>query len=126
GSGRSVDLQCQQIVAAHARGPGAVDLHYDAVIELDGGHDLVFDIDLIPLARFVAAKWGTSRAAAAYRAHGADEFVHDVAPVGKHIEDEAAAFGLLVVPARPLGGVEFAVEHPPAEVKARRQDFPEE
>jgi hypothetical protein len=44
----------------------------------------------------------------------------------EHIEDQPAAGGLAIIPARPLRRVGRAVEHPPAEIEPDRQDSPEE
>ena len=44
----------------------------------------------------------------------------------EHIEDQAAAGRLAVVPARPLRRVQLAVEHPPAEIEPDRQHAAEE
>ena len=67
------------------------------------------------------------RAEAAHRLHLAEQIVEHVAPVAQHIEDDAAAFGLLVVPARALRRLApVALEHPVAELAAHREHAAEE
>ena len=44
----------------------------------------------------------------------------------EHIEDQPAAAGLAIIPARPLRRVRRAVEYPPAEIEPDRQDSAEE
>ena len=53
--------------------------------------------------------------------------VEHVAPVAEHVEDDAAAILLSVVPRRPLAGLtRIPFEHPIAELAAHRQDVSEE
>jgi hypothetical protein len=59
--------------------------------------------------------------AARHRFDLAQQAVEDVAPMGEHIQDEAAARRLAIVPARPLRRIQLTVEHPPAEIKPDRQ-----
>ncbi len=61
--------------------------------------------------------------------HGPDRgegVVQHVAPVAEHVEDDAAAVRLAVVPARALGGAPVALEDPVAELPADREDPAEE
>src|SRR5690606_32035107 len=59
------------------------------------------------------------------RAYLADQLVEDIAPMREHIEDQPAALGLLVVPARTLRGMHVAVEYPPAEIELHGEDAAE-
>src|SRR5262249_44426883 len=52
----------------------------------------------------------------------AQQTVEDIAPMGEHIEDNAAACDLAVVPARPLRRIKLAVKHPPAEIQPDRKN----
>src|SRR3954454_18040627 len=65
-------------------------------------------------------------AEAAHRLHSAEEVVEHVTPVAEHIRENAAALRLAVVPARPLGLLPGAFEHPIAELAAHREDAAEE
>src|SRR5262249_30318748 len=50
-----------------------------------------------------------------------------IAPVAEHIEDDAATFGLLIVPARPLCRLTpISLEHPVSEFSANREHASEE
>ena len=62
------------------------------------------------------------------RLHRAEQIVEHVAPVAQHVEDDAAAVLLAVVPGRALrrAGQVLALEHPVAELAAHRQDAAEE
>src|SRR5215813_5069837 len=68
-----------------------------------------------------------SRAKATHSLHFAKEVVEDIAPVAQHIENNAAAFGLLVVPAWTLRWLSpIALEHPVAEFAPYREHPAEE
>ena len=58
--------------------------------------------------------------------HRAEEIVEHVAPVAQHIEDDAAAVFLAVVPGGALRRARFAFEHPVAEFAAHGEDAAEE
>src|SRR6185503_6321636 len=57
----------------------------------------------------------------AHTGDGPDQMIDQITPMRRHIEDEAAAFRLLVVPARTLTGLLAAVEYPPAEIDTRME-----
>ena len=79
------------------------------------------------IALFVDAAWNMRGAEAAHRLHLAEQVVEHVAPVAEHVEDDAAAFGLLVVPARALRRrTPVALEHPITELAAHREHSAEE
>src|SRR5574341_69679 len=69
-------------------------------------------------------------AEAGYGLHLAEEVVEHVAPVAQHVEDDAAAVFLPVIPGRALRGgpgrLRVALEHPVAELAAHRENFAEE
>ena len=109
------------------RRPGRVDVRDHAAFELEGRVGGVVGVGRVGLAVLVDAARDMRRAEAAHRLHGAEQVVEHVAPVAQHIEDDAAAFGLLVVPARPLRRLApVAFEHPVAELAAHREDAAEE
>ena len=58
--------------------------------------------------------------------HRAEQVVEHVAPVAEHVDDDAAVVLLAVVPRRPLRRLPVALEHPVAELAAHRQDAAEE
>ena len=66
------------------------------------------------------------RAEARHALDIAEQVVEHVAPVADHVEDDAAALGLLVVPRRPLRRLPVALEHPVAELAAHAEDAAEE
>jgi hypothetical protein len=63
---------------------------------------------------------------AAHAFNLAEQPVEHVAPVAQHVEDDAAALGLAIVPRRPLRRLPVAFEHPVAEIALDREDAPEE
>src|SRR5262249_11701590 len=46
--------------------------------------------------------------------------------MGEHIEDQSAAGGFTIIPARPLRRVEHTVEYPPAEIEPDRENAAKE
>ena len=67
-----------------------------------------------------------SRRGSITRLHLAEQVVEHVAPVAQHVDDDAAAVLLAVVPRRPLRVLPVAFEHPVAELAAHAKDAPEE
>src|SRR5437868_2001265 len=61
---RAVDLDLDEVVALHARGPRGCDLRQRAALELEGREHLVLDIDVERLAGFVPARLLLCRTAA--------------------------------------------------------------
>ncbi len=99
----------------------------DAALELEGRVGGIVGVGRVGLAALVDALRNVRGAEAAHRLHLAEQIVEHVAPVAQHIEDDAAAFGLLVVPARPLRRLApVALEHPVAELAAHREHAAEE
>ena len=99
----------------------------DAALELERRIGRVVGVGLVWLAVLVDALGNVGRAEAAHRLHRAEEIVEHVAPVAEHVENDAAAFGLAIVPARPLRRLApVAFEHPVAELAAHREDAAEE
>ena len=123
----AVDLESDQIVAAHAHVPRRIDVGDDAAFKLERGISGVVGVRIVRLAVFVHALWNVRCAQAIHRLHFAEQIVEHVAPVTEHIEDDAAAFGLAVVPARPLRRLApVAFEHPITELAAHREHAAEE
>src|SRR5438552_19057710 len=55
-------------------------------------------------------------------ADGADDALDHVAPVRVHVQDQPAAAGAPIVPARALARLLDPVEHPPPELQAEADD----
>ena len=124
---RAIDLEGHEIVAADADVPARIDVGDDAALELEGGIGRVVGIGGVAVALLVDALGNMRGAEAADRLHLAEQVVEHVAPVAEHIEDDAAAIGLAVVPARALRRLApVALEHPVAELAAHREDAAEE
>ncbi len=123
---RAVDVEGDEIVAAYPGAPGRIDLRDHAALELEGGIGGVVGVGLVGLAGLVDTAGNMRRAEAAHGLHLAEEVVEHVAPVAEHIEDDAAAILLAVVPARALRGLPVALEHPVAELAAHREHAAEE
>ena len=98
----------------------------DAALQFESGVGGVLDIGVVALARLVPAFGDVDGAVAAHCPDRRDGVVEHIAPVAQHIEDDAAALGLPVVPRRPLGFLPVALEHPVAELAAHRKDAAEE
>ena len=86
----------------------------------------VVDVGLVGLAVLVPALGDMGRAEAGDALDLAEQVVEHVAPVAQHVEDDAAAVLLAVVPRRPLRRLPVALEHPVAELAAHREDAAEE
>ena len=123
---RAVDMERHEIVAPHPRAPGHVDVRDHAALELEGRIGGVVDVVGVGLAVLVPALRDMRRAEAGDALDIAEQVVEHVAPVAHHVEDDAAALRLLVVPRRPLRRLPVALEHPVAELAAHREDAAEE
>ncbi|CAH1690697.1 hypothetical protein CHELA40_50002 [Chelatococcus asaccharovorans] len=124
---RAVDLESDEIVALHAHGPGGVDLGDDAALELEGRIGGVVGIGGIGLSVLADTRRDVGGAKAGDGFDLAEEIVEDVAPVAEHVEDDAAAIALAIVPARSLRRLApVTLEHPVAEFAAHREDAAEE
>ena len=122
----AVDLDLDGELAAGAGAPAAVDGGDAATLKLHLGEDAVFGVGTVGGAAFVDAAGDEAAAGGGDGGDGPGEDVDHVAPVGKHIEDEAAAVTLAVVPAGPLARVGEAVVDPAAHLDADFQDVAEE
>src|SRR5579862_470641 len=123
---RAVDLDLQQVVALDPAGPGGGDLRQRAAFQFEDREGVVLDIDVVGPAGFVDAPGLRRHVAARNRGDRPQQPVEDVTPMREHIEDEAAAAFLPVVPARALRRGEVAIEHPPAEIEPDRNYLSEE
>src|SRR3954466_6062774 len=97
-----------------------------AALELEGRIGRIVDIRLVGPAVLSDAFGDMRGAQAAHRLDLAEQVVEHVAPVAEHIEDDAAALGRLVVPARALGLLPVALEHPVAELAADGEEAADE
>src|SRR5947207_4762086 len=123
---RAVDLDLQQVVTLDAARPRRADLRQNTALQLEHREGVILDIDLVGLATLFDPARLRGRMAARDGADRAEQAVEDVAPMRKHIEDQAAAGRLLVIPARALRREEIAIEYPPAEIEPDRQHAAEE
>src|SRR5512132_367303 len=124
---RAIDLECDQVVAAHPYAPGRIHVRDHAILEPEGRISRIVCIGIVSVSIFVYSLRNVSGAETAHCLHLAEQIVEDIAPVAEHIEDDAAAFRFLVVPAWPLGRLApIALEHPVAEFSANREHPPEE
>ena len=120
----SVDLQREQVVAAHARRPRAHDGAEGAALELEERRGRILDRDTVARAPLVDALGRGDPRARRHPHDAADDGLDDVAPVRIHIQNNATAAGA-VIPTRALAGLLAAVEHPPAELEPESHDAPE-
>src|SRR5262249_54422613 len=123
----AVDLEGHEIVAADPHAPGRVHVRDHIILKLEGGVGGIIGIGIVGLAVLVHPLRDMRRAKAAYGLHPAEEIVEDITPVAEHIENDAAAFGFLVVPAWTLRRLSpIAFEHPVTELAAHREHAAEE
>src|SRR5215831_199555 len=97
-----------------------------STFELEGGIGGVVDVGLVSLAVLVPALGNMGRAQTGHALHLTKEIVEHVAPVAEHVEDDAAALVLLVVPRGALRRLPVTLEHPIAELAAHGEEAPEE
>ncbi len=122
----TVHMESDEIVASHASAPGAVDVRDRAAVELEGRIGGIVNVGVVGFAVLVPAPRDVRGSQAAHALHLAEQVVEHVAPMAQHIEDDAAAVLLAVVPRRPLRRLPVAFEHPVAELAAHREDAAEE
>src|SRR5207249_5205392 len=66
------------------------------------------------------------RAQARHSPHRAEQVIQHVAPMAEHVDDDATAVLLAIVPGGALGRQPIALEDPIAELAAHREDAAEE
>ncbi len=98
----------------------------DAVLQFERRVGRVVGGGLVALPGLVPALGDVGGAEAGDGLHLAEETVEDVAPVAEHVDDDAAAVGLAVVPRGALRGRRVAFEDPVAEFAAHGENPPEE
>ncbi len=121
-----VDLDLQEIVALDPARPGRADLRQCPARQLENREGRILDVDPVRIAGLVAALGQRSDVAARNGCDLAQQAIENVAPVREHIEDQPAAGGFAIIPARPLRRVGRAVEYPPAEIEPDRKHSAEE
>ena len=122
----AVDMKGDEVIAMHARRPGRVDLRDDAAFQLERRIGRIIGIRMIASAALIDARIDVSRPAAADRLDLAEQIVEHVPPVRQHVENDAPAVRLAIVPGRALRGLKVALEHPIAELAPHREDAAEE
>src|SRR5438477_8021585 len=86
-------------------------------LQLEHREGVILDINVIGRAALVDPARLRGRMAARDGADRAEQAVEDVAPMRKHIQDQAAAGRLLVIPVPALRREEIAINHPLAEIE---------
>src|ERR1022692_2574511 len=115
GAERSIDVKSGEIVATHARLPGAVDLGDHASVragELEGRVCGVVRGRIVFASLLVPALRDMRRADTRNASNFAPEIIEHVAPVAEHVDDDSAVIFLAIVPRRALRGLPVAFEHP--------------
>src|SRR6476469_3312813 len=93
-----------------------------AALKLESRVGGIVGVGLVGPATLIDAVRNMRRAEAAHRLHLAEQIVEHVTPVAQHIEDDTAAFRLLVIPARALRGLApVTFKYPIAEFAAHAQ-----
>src|SRR5258706_14115410 len=98
----------------------------DAAGELEGRVGGVVSRRLVLLVAFAPGIGNVRRAEAAHGLHLAKEVVEQVAPMAEHVEDDAAAVFLAVVPRGSLRRHAIAFEPPVTELATHSEDAAEE
>src|SRR6476646_11196466 len=97
------------------------------ILKLEGGVGGVIGIGIVGFAVLVHPLRDMRRAKAADGLDLAEEIVEDIAPVAQHIENDAAAFGLLVIPAWTLRRLPpITLEHPVTQFATNHEHATEE
>src|SRR6185295_6665508 len=123
---RAVDLEREQIVAPDAHVPGRIEVRHDAAGEPERRISGIVGCGLVLPAAFIPAIRDVGGAEAAHRLHFAEQVIEHVAPVAQHVEDDAAAVPLAVVPGGSLRRDTISLEDPVAKLPAHREDAAEE
>src|ERR1035437_979546 len=125
----AIHLDGEQVVAAHADGPGRIEVgDYGAAFafDLEGGVCRIVGGARVGFAGFVPAGRDVGGAEAGDSLHRSEQVVEDIAPVAEHVDDDAAAILLAIVPGGALYGDGIALEDPVAEFAAHAEDAAEE
>src|SRR6516162_9379604 len=117
----AVDLEGYEVVAINPRHPAHIDVRDDATHQLESGICGIVRGRLILLAALVVALDNIGVASADHALDLAEEIVEHVAPVADHVQDDAAAVLLAIVPGRPLRFLPIALEHPISELATDRE-----
>src|SRR5579863_3964809 len=124
---RAVDMKDREIIPPHPHCPGRVDVRYDAIFQLEGCIRCVVNVRLVGLSIFVDTGGNMRCAKTTYSSDRCESVIEHVSPMAQHIENDAAAFGLLVVPARSLRRLPpVALEYPITKLTAYGEHAPEE
>src|SRR5262249_8324146 len=123
---RAVDLEGEEIVAAHPGAPRPVDLHDDATVQFESRIGRIVGRRRIGAALLVEARRNMGRAQTTDGFELAEEVFEHVTPVREHVDDVAAPVCFAVVPGWPLRRLPVALEHPIAELAANREDASKE
>ena len=128
GDGRAfgaVYMKRHQIAAVNARTPGRIDLGDNTAFQFKGGVGGIVGVGVIWFIIFVPTFRIVNGTQTADGAHGTERVFQHIAPMTQHVQDDAAAIRLAIIPARPLGRFALAGKHPIAEFTPHRQDTTE-
>src|SRR2546430_478327 len=127
--GRAVHLELQQVVTVDARRPRGIELRDDVAVGTRqherGVRGVVRGGGVAPAA-LVHPFGDVGGGGALHGLHRAERVVEQIAPVGEHVDDDAAAVLRAVVPRRALRRRVLPLEHPVPELAAHAQDAAEE
>ena len=101
-------------------------MRYHSAFQLEGRVGTVVRGAFVGLALFIPAFRDVDGAQAGDGLDGSEEVVQDIAPVAEHVNDNASAVFLAVVPTGALASDCIAFEHPIAELATDRQNLAEE
>lgn len=128
GSFCSVHVHHEEVVPPHADIPGAVELADDSVVQLERRIAAVIGGALVDVPRFIDSLGNVGGAEAGDTLDLSEDVIDKVTPVAEHIDDDAAAIFLAIVPAGTLSGLISIVtgEDPVAELTANGENLTEE
>ena len=118
----------EKVVPADADGPRAVELAEDAVLQFHGGVTGVIRGASVGFSLLVHSLANVNGAVTGKAADGSEYVVDQVAPMTKHVDDDAPPVLLAVVPAGSLGGLGriMAGEYPVPELAPHGKNLTEE
>src|SRR3954447_21855465 len=112
GSLRSVYLNGEKVVSPHPHRPRGVEVRDDAALQLERGVRRIVGSALVWLSALVAPLRYMRRTQARHRLNLAEKVIEHITPMAQHVDDDAAAIFLAIVPRRPLTRYGVPFEHP--------------
>src|ERR1043166_741744 len=109
---RAVDLQRQQIVAPHAHTPRGVEVRDDAAVQLERRIRGIVGGAIVRFPSFVPALRNVRSAEARDGLDLVEQIVEHIPEMTEHVDDDATAVLLAIVPRRTLSSDCVAFEYP--------------